>query len=346
MSGAFSQHFYKSTRRKAQQILLTLCIIFYTHHAYTAEIVECSAGIAYANFYDDSTGEITQAPIAGIYCNYSEWGTPCPLGYYCPTEPYAQPIYCPAGHYCDTDTDVPYASNTAFASNCIPDEHTCAAVATPCPYGTYSTGGAYKCTTCDSAPCDPETGVAITLLAPGVVYTNNNYNETTKLETEYRCSLQSGEKYETARDIVESTNDAERLSCWCRLTAPYEGAWTLRIQNGIYDCSFFCPYVCPKATYEEDAGDRSFGEFESLEDLTNYQKSFFSLPRNEALCELGISKLYTSNGLSFPLYAEPYTEPAINISYDDGICYLKLESGTGQNTINLIFNNEPYHVIE
>ena len=61
---------------------------------------------------------------------------------------------------------------------------------------------------------------------------------------------------------------------------------------------------------------------------------------------LGISQIKTSTGLSFALYAEKYTEPALAIEYNNGKCYGMLDLGRATNTINIIHNNEIYHLID
>ena len=60
-------------------------------------------------------------------------------------------------------------------------------------------------------------------------------------------------------------------------------------------------------------------------------------------CELGISALKTSSGLSFALYAEKYTTPAINIGYNGGMCYANLEPGQSAGAINVSYNGQIYH---
>ncbi|MBP3397530.1 MAG: hypothetical protein J6K82_01220 [Alphaproteobacteria bacterium] len=64
----------------------------------------------------------------------------------------------------------------------------------------------------------------------------------------------------------------------------------------------------------------------------------------EQLCEIGISKLMTSNGYSFQLYAEKYTEHALVVQYNDNKCYMKLVPGGGE--LNIKFNDVVYHAVE
>lgn len=183
----------------------------------------CTDGLYY--------GYLSGAPVvyAGVYCDSDENAYPCPAGYYCPTEPYAQPIKCPAGYYCTTDETLPYINGTVYSSNCDIYDGTCAYEPTPCPDGTYSTGGTTACTTCAKTPCDPTNGTEIVLETP---------------------------------------------------------------------------------------------------------------------CDIGISQIKTSAGLSVALYAEKYTEPSLAIGYNDGKCYGKLETGNATGTINFNYNGTIYHLVD
>lgn len=120
----------------------------------------CTDGLYYGYLYGDPV------VYAGVYCDSDENAYPCPAGYYCPTEPYAQPIKCPAGYYCTTDETLPYINGMVYSSNCYIGDGTCAYEPTPCPDGTYSTGGATACTTCTKTPCDPTNGTEIVLETP------------------------------------------------------------------------------------------------------------------------------------------------------------------------------------
>lgn len=207
---------------------MIFCAVFYTNVAWGfKEIFEpCTDGLYYSLFFD-GVG-LQEVVFAGIYCDSRDNAYSCPVGYYCPSEPYAQPIKCPAGYYCDTDETLPYANGTLYSSNCV-EEHMCAYAPIPCPDGTYSIGGAYECTACASVPCEPTTG------APVVT---------------------------------------------------------------------------------------------------------------EIACGIGIERIVVSTGLSFALYAEKYTDPSIVIRYNDNLCYGKLESGAGTNSINVKYNNKTYHMID
>ncbi len=62
-------------------------------------------------------------------------------------------------------------------------------------------------------------------------------------------------------------------------------------------------------------------------------------------CASGISDIYTSTGLVIPLFAEKYTTPAINIKYNDVICYANLESGQASEAINIVYDGNVYHTV-
>lgn len=61
-------------------------------------------------------------------------------------------------------------------------------------------------------------------------------------------------------------------------------------------------------------------------------------------CTAGISAIKTSTGLSFPLYAEKYTEPSVAVMYNNITCYSNLEIGQSSNTININYNGTIYHL--
>ena len=46
------------------------------------------------------------------------------------------------------------------------------------------------------------------------------------------------------------------------------------------------------------------------------------------------------------LWAEKYTVPAINVSYNGGICYVNLKQGHSKNAININYRGDIYHASE
>ena len=59
-----------------------------------------------------------------------------------------------------------------------------------------------------------------------------------------------------------------------------------------------------------------------------------------------ITKLNTSGGLSFPLYADKSTSPSIHIKYNNMVCYVDLESGSATGAINVKYNGVVYHAVQ
>ncbi len=62
-------------------------------------------------------------------------------------------------------------------------------------------------------------------------------------------------------------------------------------------------------------------------------------------CASGISVLRTGTGLSFSLWAEKYTTPAICVLHNETTCYVNLEQGESTNSINVNYNGIIYHAI-
>lgn len=63
-------------------------------------------------------------------------------------------------------------------------------------------------------------------------------------------------------------------------------------------------------------------------------------------CTSGVTQLRTSTGLSFSLWAEKYTTPAICVMYNNTICYINLVQGSAANSINVNYNGTIYHTVD
>ena len=63
----------------------------------------------------------------------------------------------------------------------------------------------------------------------------------------------------------------------------------------------------------------------------------------EYVCESGLATLKTSTGISVSMYSQKITSPSINISVDDGVCYIPMVLGQKAESINLIYNSESYY---
>ncbi|MBE6457187.1 MAG: hypothetical protein E7011_00015 [Alphaproteobacteria bacterium] len=62
-------------------------------------------------------------------------------------------------------------------------------------------------------------------------------------------------------------------------------------------------------------------------------------------CTSGITHIHTSTGLKIPLYATARTTPAINVKWNDTICYGSLATGAGSG-MNVKYNGTTYHAVE
>jgi len=63
-----------------------------------------------------------------------------------------------------------------------------------------------------------------------------------------------------------------------------------------------------------------------------------------SLCELGATTVRTSNGLIIPMWSTKQTDLAVNIGFNDGVCYVNLESGTTSDpAIMFEYENTTYH---
>jgi len=65
----------------------------------------------------------------------------------------------------------------------------------------------------------------------------------------------------------------------------------------------------------------------------------------ESFCTSGITHIHLSTGLKIPLYRSARTSPAINVLWNDTICYGSLAVGAGSG-LNIKYNGTVYHAIE
>lgn len=63
-------------------------------------------------------------------------------------------------------------------------------------------------------------------------------------------------------------------------------------------------------------------------------------------CAAGITVLRVGAGVSIPLWAEKYTEPAMGVMYNNTVCWANAEPGQAENTINIKYNNQIYHLAD
>ena len=66
----------------------------------------------------------------------------------------------------------------------------------------------------------------------------------------------------------------------------------------------------------------------------------------EPLCTAGITQLNTSNGLSFNIYANKLTTPALNLLRNNTVCYVNLSPGVASGTINIQHGDTVYHTTD
>lgn len=62
------------------------------------------------------------------------------------------------------------------------------------------------------------------------------------------------------------------------------------------------------------------------------------------LCPHGKTELHAKNGMSWPLYAEKLTTPAMNIKMPGGVCYINFLPGAARGTMNVKSTTGTYHI--
>ena len=63
-----------------------------------------------------------------------------------------------------------------------------------------------------------------------------------------------------------------------------------------------------------------------------------------ALCASGMVQLNISGGESVPLYAERMTTPSLCVLYNDTVCYADVGVGALAGTLNVMIDNDVYHL--
>ncbi len=181
----------------------------------------------------------------------------------------------------------------------------------------------------------------------------------------YEGPAEYGQLYETVE--IMDINEYEKIEfverppayLYCRMIYPYEGYyvgyfWGTSPLLEIKDCGGLFndvdSYNCYQNTADADdpcSDDFSGSAYDSAEKEEMFLSALFATEIiSEIPCEIGISKLMTSTGLAFQLYAERYTEPSLVVQYNDQKCYGKLEYGRAAGAINIQYNDTVYHTVK
>lgn len=101
--------------------------------------------------------------------------------------------------------------------------------------------------------------------------------------------------------------------------------------------------ACPAGTYTTGYGPGA----DSADDCKVGCSDGFAVHNDECrqLCGAGITTLKTATGVVAPLFAEKLTTPALNVRYNNQICYANLVVGGAQNAVNVKYNDIVYHTV-
>ncbi len=101
--------------------------------------------------------------------------------------------------------------------------------------------------------------------------------------------------------------------------------------------------ACPAGTHTTGYGPGA----DSADDCKVGCSDGFAVHNNECrqLCGAGITTLKTATGVVAPLFAEKLTTPALNVRYNNQICYANLVVGRAQNAVNVKYNDIVYHTV-
>lgn len=80
--------------------------------------------------------------------------------------------------------------------------------------------------------------------------------------------------------------------------------------------------------------------------LCEYGLNYTDVGTCAALCGGPYKTLRTSTGLIYPMYATQSVTPSLNVRVGDTVCHVNLQSGTESGSINIKYNNKPYHAVK
>lgn len=67
----------------------------------------------------------------------------------------------------------------------------------------------------------------------------------------------------------------------------------------------------------------------------------------QATCNGAGTTIRTSSGIVLPLWMDKLTTPSLNVRFEDGtVCYMNMQSGAGNGTLNFKYDNNIYHGVE
>ncbi len=197
-------------------------------------------------------------------------------------------------------------------------------------------------------------------------YTDDSWSVISCKNFEQPCHYYSGA---SAQIVNSGTTQDKELYCYmtspfkATIKAMFEDTQSLGTSNPYESCSIHltaayarylldvsipsddkCPDGFYTVPYDISCGE-GFVDTTDIPDCSNETQGPFCLIKNVIPCTSGVSVLRTSTGLSFQLKGKKYTEPSLCIGYNGTVCYINLESGSAQNSININYNGSIYHTV-
>lgn len=176
--------------------------------------------------------------------------------------------------------------------------------------------------------------------------------------------------------VVYSGNSAECMrtsfgySCQCVVNSPFNAVikfttgpmlfdTAYEACSGMWEAELLESYVfdgrldgdmCPDGFYavpHDMSCGEGFVDVAGVPECENDVSGDYCLmPPSAAPCAAGVTTIRTGTGLSIPLWAEKYTEPAMGVMYNDTVCWANAEPGQAENAINIKYNNQIYHLVD
>ena len=158
------------------------------------------------------------------------------------------------------------------------------------------------------------------------------------------CSAQAGKSVYELQDSVNLDNG---VYCWCKVNYPFDGQY-MYISNfpNVELCKNFYDYgynSCVEYCVSEKIINWSSGAYMSSESIMNMHNILMSSKKNIKMCDLLFK---TSTGLSYKLYKEKATSPALGVKRGDDICWGNLQLGNLSPGVNIKYHDVIYHLVD
>lgn len=158
------------------------------------------------------------------------------------------------------------------------------------------------------------------------------------------CSAQAGTSVYELQDSVNLDNG---IYCWCKVNYPFDGQYMYVLNFPDAElCKTFYGYdysSCVEYCVSEKIRNCYSGAYMSSESIMNIHNILMSSKKNIKMCDLLFK---TSTGLSYKLYKEKTTSPALGVQNGEQVCWGRLEPGQASPGLNIKYDGAVYHLVD